>query len=355
MIAEHDLLRPGFTDPKSLASLTLADWDLLIRQGRSAGVLGRIQALLEESNLLETVPVAPRNHLTGARIVAASQEQLVGWEVHCIERALRPADTEFVLLKGAAYVISQFPFARGRTQSDIDILVPDSKLKSVEAALLDAGWVHVKLDKYDQTYYRESSHELPPLYHRDRATVLDVHHNILPRTGRLHPDPQKLLASAERIPGSKYKRLSRADLVLHASAHMFQSGDLARGLRELTDLDGLIRTLAVSPGFFDELLDRAPEIDLKRPLFYALRYCARFLNTPIPASILARTQVWTPPQPVLRVMDALVERALVPYQGRPTAGPEFARWMLYVRFHWLTMNPLPLARHLFHQSLRKYK
>jgi hypothetical protein len=162
MTAGHDLLRPGFTDPNSLTSLTLRDWDLLIRQGRNAGVLGRIQAVLEDRNLLETVPVAPRHHLNGARILATSQEQVIRWEIRCIERALLPTQTEFVLLKGAAYVISQFPFARGRIQSDIDILVPESKLKAAEAALLDAGWVHVKLDKYDQAFYRKFSHELPP-------------------------------------------------------------------------------------------------------------------------------------------------------------------------------------------------
>jgi hypothetical protein len=135
---------------------------------------------------------------------------------------------------------------------------------------------------------------------------------------------------------------------------MFQGGDLARGLRELSDIDGLIRTLGESPSFFDELVTRAPELDLKRPLFYALRYCERFLNTRIPAPVIARTQAWAPPGAVLRFMDLLVERALVPYQGVPTTGPDFARWLLYVRFHWLTMPPFQLARHLLHQSLRKH-
>jgi hypothetical protein len=36
------------------------------------------------------------------------------------------------LRKGAAYLQLKLPFAKGRLQSDVDILVPKSKLKSVE-------------------------------------------------------------------------------------------------------------------------------------------------------------------------------------------------------------------------------
>src|SRR5215467_6042583 len=132
---EKDFVRSGLIHPDSLASLPVRDWDLLIRQGRSASVLGRLQALLEECNLLEAVPLGPRNYLAGARDVATSQERVIRWEVHCIERALMPVRTDFVLLKGAAYVLSEYPFARGRIQSDVDILVPKSKLKAVESAL----------------------------------------------------------------------------------------------------------------------------------------------------------------------------------------------------------------------------
>jgi hypothetical protein len=354
MPAKPDLVRPGLTDPQSLARLTLRDWDLLIRQGRNAEVLGRLHALLEERALLQDVPAAPRNHLQAARVVASSQERVIRWEVHCIERALLPVGSDFVLLKGAAYVLSEFPFSRGRIQSDIDILVPISALRACESALLQRGWIHVKFDEYDQRFYRRYSHELPPLYHPDRGTVLDVHHTILPLSGRLHPDPQKLLAAAETIPGTRHTRLCAPDMVLHASAHMFQDGDLERGLRELTDIDGLLRTFSNVPNFLARLLDRAEEMNLQRPLFYALRYTTRFLQTPIPVSVISQSRKWAPPLPVLRLMDALVRQALVPYPVSSGFGSNSARRLLYVRSHWLKMPPFKLARHLLHQSLRRH-
>jgi hypothetical protein len=304
--------------------------------------------------MLQAVPVAPRNHLRAARIIANSQERVIRWEVHCIERALQVAGADFVLLKGAAYVLSEFPFARGRIQSDVDILVPGSALEASESALLQRGWIHAKFDEYDQQLYRRYSHELPPLYHPDRGTVLDVHHTILPLSGRLHPDAQKLLAAAEPIPGTRHKRLCALDMVLHASAHMFQDGDLVRGLRELTDIDGLLRTFSDLPNFLARLLERAEEMNLQRPLFYGLRYATRFLLTPIPVSVISQSRKWAPPLPVLRLMDALVRRALVPYQVSSAFGSNSARSLLYVRSHWLKMPPFKLARHLLHQSLRRH-
>src|SRR5262249_36537636 len=140
-------------------------------------VLGRLHAILDEQGFLRNVPAAPRNHLDSARLVASSQERVTRWEVHCITRALRHVETEFILLKGAAYVFSQLPLSRGRLHSDVDILVSKDKLQVVESALLSSGWVHVKLEKYDQRIYRQFGHELPPLYHPERETVLDVHHN----------------------------------------------------------------------------------------------------------------------------------------------------------------------------------
>src|SRR5690348_4419464 len=123
MPPKDDLLRLGLFNPRSLSSLTLRDWDHLIRLGRRAEMLGRIHALLDECGLLREIPSAPRAHLEAAHIVALDHERLVRWEVYCIQRALFQVEPSFVLLKGAAYVMSKLPFAQGRLQSDVDILV----------------------------------------------------------------------------------------------------------------------------------------------------------------------------------------------------------------------------------------
>src|SRR5262249_40656033 len=140
-----------------------------------------------------------------------------------------------------------------------------------------------------------------------------------PETGRLHPSAANLLEHSELIGDTRYRRLCAADMVLHSAAHMFQSGDLHQSLRELADLDGLLRFFSEQPDFWTELVQRVPEMALQRPLFYALRYSRRFLQTPIPDSVIALSNAWRPPSQVLSVMDQLVSRALVPEHAKTTA------------------------------------
>ena len=73
MSPKEDPVRLGLSNPQDLTSLTLRDWDLFIRLGRKAAVLGRIHALLDETGLLEQIPSAPRAHLEAARVVALDQ------------------------------------------------------------------------------------------------------------------------------------------------------------------------------------------------------------------------------------------------------------------------------------------
>ena len=73
-------------------------------------------------------------------------------------------------------------------RADVDLLVPESALGAVEQALAARGWQTKELSPYDQHYYREGTHELPPMTHVERDVEVDLHHSILPRTSRLKPD-----------------------------------------------------------------------------------------------------------------------------------------------------------------------
>jgi hypothetical protein len=339
-----------------MAGLPLPELDRLFRQARRAGVLCRLAVHARGAGVVEELPESARDHLASALPVAAQHERVIRWEVGRIRRALRATGSPIILLKGAAYVMAELPPRLGRLVSDIDILVPKSKLAEVEQALLHAGWEAIKLDPYDQRYYRTWMHELPPLRHRDRLSVVDVHHSILPETARLKPDAAKLIAAARTIAEPELMVLSPPDMVLHGATHLFQDGDLAGGLRDLIDLDDLLRHFGASEaGFWNDLAPRARELDLQRPLFYALRFAKRLLGTPIPDEVEQAARVGQPSAPVLALMDALVRRALLRDLDQPApraAGG--ARWLLYVRSQWLRMPPALLGQHLARKALRRF-
>lgn len=347
------LLLAGLRNPEALVLLDLPKWDMCLRQARLAGVLASLQGRLANCHLLERLPHVVRDHLRAARAIADAQQRSLRWELRCIRLALAGVCDDFIVLKGSAYALAELPPSLGRLQSDVDILVPLERIGAVEHALLTNGWQGVKLEEYDQFYYRKWSHELPPLVHKERGTTIDVHHSILPIMGRLHPDSRRLLAASKRIDGTSYWRLADVDMVLHAAAHLFQDGDGSQCLRGLLDLDGLMRAFSGGSRFWEHLQARAPEMELQRPMYYALRYCDRYLGTPFPPEVLRYSATWAPPAPLLYCTDRLIHTVLHEDPRHPRHGSA-SRALLYLRSHWLRMPPMLLLRHLSHQLSRRF-
>lgn len=346
------LVLTAFRRPESVASLPLAEWDILIRQARHGNVLASLHELLRQHALLDAVPVQAREHLHWAWLAAERHVQAVRWEVRLIKQALADLDIPLILLKGAAYVLAQLPSACGRIFSDIDILVPKSALNAVEASLMLHGWAGMHLDKYDQRYYRIWMHELPPMQHIKRMTTIDVHHAIVPETAPIRPDPAKLCAAACPVDEERgLYVLAPADMVLHSAVHLFHDGEFDNGLRDLIDIQRLLMHFGGMPSFWTSLVERAQELELTRPLFYALRYAERMLGVPIPSETMHATAAGQPSPLTLALMDRLFERALVPdHESCTDRYTAVAKQALYVRANWLRMPPLLLARHLFHKA-----
>ena len=329
------------------------DWEALIARAREADLLGTLEHRLRGRGTLERVPDAPRAHLTAARILADAQKAAVRREVDEIVTALRGVDAPIVLLKGAAYLLAGLPAAHGRIFSDVDILVPKHALPGVESALMLGGFATTHLHPYDQRYYRRWMHELPPMQHMKRLTVVDVHHALVPETGRVHPDAAALFRAAVAIPGrSDVSVLAPTDMVLHSATHLFHNEEMTHGVRDLVDIDRLLRHFALADTrYFDKLVLRAAEMELTRPLYYALRWSSHLLGTPIPDAATDYMRRHAPGAPTEALMHALLTHALPPSAER--FATRWARRALYMRGHWLKM-PVPLlAWHLTVKSFRR--
>jgi hypothetical protein len=337
------LLQTALTDPRSVRSCSPAQWDLLVRQARRANLLGHLGSTLQEAGLMAAIPEAPRQHLVAAEVICRRQSISVRWEVQCIRQALARCGTPIVLLKGAAYEMAGLPPARGRLFSDVDILVPRALLDAVESALMLDGWQASDHDAYDQHYYRAWMHEIPPLRHVRRDTTIDVHHNILPAIARVRVDAQALIDAAVPVPGWDGVRvLQPVDMLLHSATHLFHEGEFANGLRDLFDIDALLRHFGADARFWDDLVPRAAALGLGRSLYYALQTSTQVLGTPVPPRVLAAARAWRPVRPVAALMSWCWRHALQPaHASAETPGVRAARAALYLRSHWLRM-PFPL-------------
>lgn len=356
MIRSQDAASAALRDPVATLAYGLPEWEALIAQARSANVLGKLATRLKAAHAIDTIPDAPRAHLVSALLHAQAQRDAVMREIELLRLALAQIPCDVVLLKGSAYLVAGLSASQGRTFNDVDILVPRAHINKVEAALMLHGWATTHLNAYDQRYYRQWTHELPPMRHVTRGTTVDVHHAILPLTARLHPDSNKLLSSARSVGGeARFRVLAPADMVLHSATHLFHNEELVDGLRDLADLDALLRDFSGAPGFWTTLVERAIELDLAGPLRYALRYTSRILQTPVPQSIEAMANRAAGGASSLQpFIDSLFMRALRPdHPGSSDRFTPVARKLLYVRAHWLRMPPLLLLRHLTTKALRR--
>ena len=337
------LLVDALRAPETVACLDAKSWTALLAASRAEQLIASLALRLADQ------PKPPAAAAILADAVRAAEQGRVQalWEAEMAARALEPFGVTPILLKGTAFAAAGLSAGEGRFIGDLDILVPRESLDAAEAALLAAGWEWVKDDPYDNHYYKTWMHELPPLIHRDRDRMIDVHHTILPPTARPKPDAAALIAESMALPDG-LQVLSSCDMVIHAAAHLFADGDLAGGLRNLWDIDRLCREFAQQQeDFFLDVVERAFFHGLGPHMLRALRISRYLFGTPIP----------TYRQPLrldlaLTPTDRLFVRRLLARDGWGRTTRKLTRLVFYVRSHWIRMPPLLLARHLWIKSRR---
>ena len=351
----RQLLLNAFKNPKSLQQLELHEWELLIRCARSSKLVAALGKKIEFNCPEVVLPEKVMAHFQGAQQLVEYRKQLLIWELNRLNKALAALDVDIVVLKGGAYILLGLPLSVGRLLSDIDILVDKKEIERVEKHLLSQGWQSAKLDEYDQHYYRTWMHEIPPLRHQYRFIEVDIHHTILPVTSRLHPDPERLLSDAVSLDKMACKVLSPCDMVLHSSVHLFYDAELkADDFRDLVDLHELLSFFCQqSADFWTKLEARSKELSFQRPLYYTLYFSRQLLGTPVPNELLIRCK-GRPSYLPRKLMEYLIPLALLPeHPDYPEKKVAFARWLLYIRSHYLRMPLHLLLPHLFKKARKR--
>jgi hypothetical protein len=305
-------------DPALAAEMASRAWTDVLAVARAEQLLATLAVRLDGLPLPERVAAV----LHDARATALEGRRQALWEAEMARRALAGVAVPVILLKGTAFVAAGLDAGRGRSIGDLDILVPRDTLDAVEAALLAHGWMWVKPDPYDDAYYRRWMHELPPMIHPERD--------------RLTPDAAKLVEHAVAL-GNGLAMLSPADMVVHAAIHLFADGDLSGGLRNLWDVDRLLREFSeADPAYWSRLSAHAAEHGAALVVARAARLSHALFGTPVPAE-------WRR----VSAVDRLFLRRLLARDGWGRATRPMTRLAFYVRSHWLRMPPAMLARHLW--------
>jgi Uncharacterised nucleotidyltransferase len=329
------ILVTALRNPLSTAALDAKGWTALITIARAEQLIGTLAHRLYGKD----VPGSVAAILEDARTNAEYQKRTALWEADCARRALASYPGKVVLMKGTAYVAAGLKAGQGRHIGDLDIMVAQGDLPQVETLLLgEGGWEWVKEDAYDDAYYRDHMHELPPMIHKERDRMIDVHHTILPLTARPRPDAAAMLGDAVAIRSGRTDELfvfTPTDMVIHCAAHLIADGDLTGGLRNLWDMHCLLSEFA-SAEFWLELQSRAHHHQLWPTVHWAARVSRELYGTEIPKD----WHSWN-------ARDKWCIARITARDEWGRGSRKFIRLIFYVRSHWLRMPPLMLAEHLW--------
>lgn len=321
------------------------EWSLLFAEARAAGVLFRVATHLDRRGLVSVMPVRFRAHVLSALREGEALICDARREIGRIRHALREVAVPVLLLKGGAYVAASLPSAEGREFSDVDILVDRCHIADVESALLLGGWRGAPLDEYDQRYYREWAHEIPPVSHLERGTTVDLHHSLVMPTCRIRVDSAEMVRAAIPIPNTGWHRLCDEDIVLHAASHLMLNSEFDKALRDLWDIDLMVRHFAgMDPEFPERIGERARRVGLAGLFALAINRCNAIFGTPVPRALLGRNG---------GITAWLFSRAA--HTRHPETRPSaqgIANSGLMVRELWLRFPPHLMLRHLVHKAAK---
>ena len=342
-------------DPDSLAGLDTHGWERALMLGRRHGVSGRWHPALEAAGLLSRLPAGVAAHLRSDHLVAADRTRSTRWEINRLRHALAATGIEPILLKGAAYIAVGLAAGHCRMLTDVDCLVPYDELDRVEQALATHGWHGGAQDDYDERYYREWMHELPPFQHAIRGSSLDVHHNILPRTSNLCPDADDLIARARTLPDSGLRVLAPTDMVLHSAMHGFHGGELTNCFRDVLDVYELCADFVrADASFWEQLVERAITLRAARPLWLALSQLRRFPGPGVPAATRDALARASRPWPARRLVDFAIDTVFLP-AAPPSRRERLALRGLLARAHLCKMPLRILLPHLGHKLRQRLR
>ena len=342
--------------PQLALAWNLSEWERVIRLSRRLRLLGRLAEGMVGAGLLPDVPGQAARHLVAELQYSRWRSAALVWVLERVSAMLGNVPYPLVLLKGAAYIGQNLPIALGRLPSDADILVPRAHLADAQERLVRVGWSEEALDEHDRRYYREWSHEVPPMRHPLHGVELDLHHNIVPPVAHMRVDADLLLARLQPSKWPRWQVLHPADQVLHCAVHLFQDSEARDRLRDLVDLDGLLRSFGQELDFWEQLTARARELGLCEPLALACHFTGRWLQTPIPAGVNRRIQADGPRRLHRAWLHPVLACVLTPTEPdfSPKLRQDLAAHVVLARYHYRRLPLRLLLPHLWHKLRKAY-
>jgi hypothetical protein len=333
----------AFIAPETTLAFTAKQWQQLVLILRHQQLLASYSSVFKQADIFQQLPTQTQRHFLNADALAENHKKQVLFEAFELQRELAGKQQYLIFLKGAGYTLSGAQVGDTRVYNDIDILADKESIDVIEKRLCLLGWLSEELTEHDEKYYRKWAHEIPPLRHGKRGTIVDVHHNIVPIISGRQVDADKFAKNSVTTKEG-FQILSFAAMTLHSLIHLFFNEEVKKGYRDLIDIHTLITTNN-NKEFWLSLMTLANETEFELELFLACRYAKKILRTEIPDFAQDKINQFCPWN--IAFLDFIYEKALKP--NHPVCRPKFfavAEFTVLIRGHFQKMPLHILIYHL---------
>ncbi len=332
-----------------IAEAKSADWTLLLHQSRDQALLGSMYVLCQHHQLLKLLPAVVLDHFWSGFVYAEKQKNTLVQELLELEHCFAGAAYPCVLVKGCAYRLGLYQFAKGRIFSDIDLLVPAQHFTDALARLQDAGYLEFEISDYDRRYYQRWSHQNPPLTHFLRGAGVDLHHHIFPVSSQEKILVEPLIAAAAPLALSVFSLPAPAYLFVHAAVHLFYQEESHKLVKDLVDLQQLYLEVCQRQSV-SAIVEAAEQSQAQAAVFYALDMLQWLFQLAIPAAELQALQPFASERR-RRYMRFLLQQLL----QKQSFWHRSAHLLWFIRGHLLKMGPTTLLYHSVAKALFQIK
>lgn len=271
ILADHDL------------DLTRDDWHVLLDVARVHGVLPFLAQRVLARNTALPADVAERLQRVQADATERNTRRLRDFA--SAVRALQGRGIDVIALKGTHLISLVYRNLASRTMTDLDILIPRTKLEDAADALRELGYdvAPFRITPNDPVPY--FSYTIPNALHAKKSTI-DVHwHLHNPRSAAsIDVDELWSRATTVRIAGVDVRVLAPEDLLLHVAEHATYGHRCEISARACCDVAEIIHRNTID---WDALIDRAQRWKMAPGSYLMLRLAREMRNATVPDEVLA--------------------------------------------------------------------
>lgn len=311
-------------DPVEPLESSDGDWERVLDLARSECLAALIYSGLRESH--SHVPAEAMSRLKASYLAAVLGHQ--AWlepGLEAITGALRAANIEPIVLKGAALAYTSYPHPAQRSMADIDLLVPSADVIRAVPPLIQIGF------RIDPSC-AHASHHLPALCSPDGQVRVELHHHVILSPNPYAIDEDEMRSRAARIAAgdSEVTVLSPADALQLVCVHLSYSHRYGwLPLRAFVDILAIASNDMRSPDWH-LLVDSAKRWRTSGAVYWPLELSRQLLAAPIPQHVTSKL---APSRPMKWLLSAVLRPDYLLDRSRPRSAGES-----YLRSHLVSLS-----------------